>query len=146
LSAVRLFSLMELELKAVAEIKYIWFQRFFGYGWRRSNPCKNDQEFFLVVFCFCEYIYIPSPLSPPFGKGRGLVADRACSKLSAVRLFSLMELELKAVAEIKYIWFQRYFGYGWRRSNPSDFYTTFLSLHTICTQKHLIEVALFIYR
>ena len=71
-----------------------------------SNPStptknKNDQEFFLVVFCFL-YINIPSP-TPPFAKGKGLVADRACSKLSVVRLFSLMELELKVVAEIKYI-------------------------------------------
>jgi hypothetical protein len=66
---------------------------------RHSNTSGQEIDCF---FCVILYVDIPSP-TPPFAKGRGLVADKARSKLSAVRLFSLMELELKAVAEIKYI-------------------------------------------
>ncbi len=47
----------------------------------RQNNTKNGQ-FFLAVFFVLFYIYIPSP-TPPFGKGRGLVADKACSELES---------------------------------------------------------------
>ena len=56
-------------------------------GSNPSTPTKTKSGHFDRFFCFCEYIYIPSPLSPPNGKGRGLVADTACSELSVVCLF-----------------------------------------------------------
>ena len=45
---------------AVAGIKRYLFSKVFPLRLRRSNPSTPN------------YIYIPSPLSPPFGKGRGL--------------------------------------------------------------------------
>ena len=69
----------------------------------RQLPQKQKAVVYDRFFVFVNNIYIPSPLSPPFVKGRGLVADKACSKLFAVRLRFLAELEFGAVAEIKYI-------------------------------------------